>query len=167
MRIALRFILLALLVMVQGSLLPLWIPQLYFYPALLLLVIYTFRLERAWVLGLALWTGLVADMLYGEGVGLFMLTHYVAIAAAWGVPRHMLDYPLVVLGLRLFAAIAVHELVQMFIMYVTGAGENLFQALRISSGLVLLANTALFALLFLYLRLRGDDSIRRLLEVER
>ncbi len=167
MRMALRFVLLAVLVMIQGSLLPLWLPRLYFYPALLLLAVYTFRLERPWVLGLALWTGLIADMLYGEGVGLFMLTHYAAMAVALTVPRHMLDYPRVVLGLRLFAALVVHELVQLVVMYVTGTGSDLFHALRVSSGLVLVANTALFALFLLYVHLRGGDSVRRLLEVEK
>src|SRR5690554_2675037 len=115
MRMAGLFLLAALLVAVQGSLLPVLVPQLLFYPALLALVVLSFRLQRNWVLGLAVWTGLVSDMLYGESLGLHMLTHFVALAAVLEISRSWLDDLLLVCGLRVVAAIIIIEVLQAFI----------------------------------------------------
>lgn len=167
MRIAGLFVLTFLLVAIQGSFLPLIVPQLYFYPALLALVVLSFRLERPWLLGLAIWTGLVTDMLYGESIGLHMFTHYVALAAALEISETWLDDLLLVCALRVVAVIIGVEIIQAVVFYVRGLSDNLFAALQINTGLSLAANLLLFGLFLLMLRLKGKDQIRMLLEGER
>lgn len=158
------FLLTALLVAVQASLLPVIVPQLIFYPALLALVVLSFRLQRSWLLALALWTGLVSDMLYSEILGLHMLAYFIALVAVLEISRSWLDDLLLVCSLRVVAAIIIIEGLHAFVYYVRGFSDHLLRALQINTGLSLAANLLLFGLFLLILRLRGRDQIHTLLE---
>ena len=156
---------LALLVMVQGTLLPAIIPWLPLAPAFIYLIILSMRLERPYLLGAALWTGLVQDLLLGEMLGLSMLTNFVAMAIAWELKESFVENAVLTCGLRVVAA-TVQELLISFVYYVRGLEHgNLLSILQVNAGLNLLSNLGLYLLLLAFLRLRGEGKVSALLEV--
>ncbi|MGI6364355.1 MAG: rod shape-determining protein MreD [Bacillota bacterium] len=157
---------LALLVMVQGTLLPAIIPWLPLAPAFIYLIILSMRLERPYLLGAALWTGLVQDLLLGEMLGLSMLTNFVAMAIAWELKESFVENAVLTCGLRVVAATLVQELLISFVYYVRGLEHgNLLSILQVNAGLNLLSNLGLYLLLLAFLRLRGEGKVSALLEV--
>lgn len=158
---------LALLVMAQGTLLPVFIPWLPLAPAFLYLIILSMRLERPYLLGAALWVGLVQDLLLGEMLGLSMFTNFVALALAWELKEELVDNAALTCGLRVVAATLVQELLITFVYYIRGLEHgNLLTILQINAGINLLSNLALYLILLAYLRLRGEGKIAALLEVK-
>ncbi len=166
MKYAANLAVLTLMVMVAGTLLQVFVPWLPLAPAYLYLIILSMRLERPYLLGAALWTGLVQDILLGEMLGLTMLTNFVAMAIVWEVKEEFLDNPILTCGLRVVAATLVQELLITFVYYIRGAETgNLLAIFPVNAGVDLLANLGLYILYLAWLRLRGANKISAALEV--
>lgn len=158
---------LTVLVLVQGILLPVFIPWLPLAPAFLYLIVLSFRLDRPYLLGAALWTGLVQDILLGEMLGLTMLTNFVAMTIAWELKKSLFENAVFTCALRIVVATLVQELLIAFVYYIRGLGSgNLLLVLQINSGINLLSNLVLFILLLGWLRSRGEGKITAVLETK-
>lgn len=159
---------LMLLVLLQGTLLPLAVPWLPLNPALLFLVFLSFRLQqRSQFLAAALWAGLVQDILFGEILGLFMLTSFIAAAVIWELKEGFLDNPVLTCGLRLIIATLIQELLIAFIFYIRGLEpNNLGHVLQVQAGLSLAGNLLLYFLVLAWLGLGGSQRIAAALEAK-
>lgn len=150
-------------VLLQGSVLPVFLPWLPLNPALVLLVFISFKTPRNRLLGLAVWAGFLQDIMYGEVLGLSMLGLFLGFLAAKEIKTEFVDHPLTVCALRLIVAVLIQELTYAFFFYIRGA-TGLFAALQVNAGKSLLANLLLLALAFLWLRFRNKKYLKELME---
>ena len=150
-------------VLLQGSVLPVIVPWLPFNPALILLVFASFKAPRNRLLALALWAGLLQDVMYGEVLGLSMLGLYLGFMAVHEIKTEFVDHPFTACALRLIIAVLIQELTYAFFFYIRGA-TGLFAALQVNAGKSLLANLLLLGLAFLWLRFRNKKYLKGLME---
>jgi len=159
---------LALLVILQGTLLPTVIPWVTLTPAFVFLAILSLRLPRYQLLLCALWTGLVQDVLLGEMFGLYMLTHFLAMAVIWELKEELLDNAILTGGLRLMAASMLQDLVIAFVCYVRGRGDSgLVLLLQTNAGTNLFSNLVMYIVYLSWLSLRGKHRIENVLEAKK
>lgn len=158
------FAVLTVLVLLQGTLLPVIFPWLVLNPALVFLIILSFRFKRSYLLGAALWSGLVQDILMGEVLGLFMLTNFVAMVFVWELSDSLLDNRVLTGGLRVVVATLIQEALLTFVWYIRLNPENLMRFFQLNAGKNLLSNLMLYILLLLWLRSRGRDKIEAAME---
>lgn len=154
-----------LLVMVASTLLQVFIPWLPLAPAFLYLIVLSMRLDRPYLLGAALWTGLVQDILLGEILGLTMLTNFVAMAIIWELKEKYWDNAILTCGLRVVTATLVQQLLIAFIYYIRGSDAGNLAVLSVNAGVNLSANLGMYIIMLAWLRLRGAGKISAALEV--
>lgn len=159
-----NFAVLTVLVLMQGTLLPVIFPWLVLNPALIFLIILSFRFKRSYLLWAALWSGLVQDILMGEVLGLFMLTNFIAMALIWELSDSLMDNRVLTGGLRVAVATLTQEALLAFVWYIRQNPENLIRFFQLNAGKNLLANIMLYILLLLYLRFRGREKIEAAME---
>ena len=155
---------LTLLIVFQGTFLPVIIPWLPLSPALLFLVILSFRLERTQLLVAGLWAGFVQDILLGQMLGLFMMANFLALIVIWELKEELLEDVIMTCGLRLIVATLIQEVLMTFIYYIQGwEPTRLLFVMQLNAGINLLSNLLLLGLLLAWLRMRGSDKIGTLL----
>ncbi|MTI95611.1 MAG: hypothetical protein FH749_08995 [Firmicutes bacterium] len=153
-----------LLVLLQGSFLPVFLPRLPVNAALVFLVLISFTAGRNKLLGFALLAGLVQDVLYGEITGMFMLMYFVSAVALWELKTNLLVERVYMCGLRLAVATLVQDLTATFIFYMNGMDSGqLLATLQFNAGINLLANLGLLLIVLALFRVRGKASMAAVL----
>lgn len=136
----------------QSTILPSVFPGFPLTPVLVYLVFTSLRTERWLFLVVALWAGLLQDLLLGENLGLFMLLNFSSGVLVWEIKNELIDNLALTGMVRIIAMSLFQDIFMAFILFVQGQ-PGLTPALKMNAGINLLENLLLYGLFLLLLKL--------------